>query len=158
MFLSTNHMTTIEDTEPYELIEKTAAELKKIQEIHPPKWAHFVKTGTFKERPPMKEDWWYVRTAAIFRTIYKLGPIGVSKLRTKYGGKGNRGSAPEHHYKGSGAIIRRILQQLEKAELIKQTQKGRHKGRIVTGKGQAFLVNAVKGKKEPEKKEKTPAK
>jgi len=45
---------------------------------------------------------------------------------------------PEKFYKGSGNIIRKILQQLEKAELIKQNEQGR-KGRIVTNKGRSFL-------------------
>src|SRR4030043_643757 len=130
-------MASIYDVNPTELIEKSAFELKKISQVKPPQWASFVKTGMHKERPPIKEDWWYIRTAAILRSIYKQGPIGVSKLRTKYGGKKGRGHKPEHFYKGSGAIIRKICQQLESAELIKQTKIGVHKGRVVTPKGQS---------------------
>ena len=70
-----------------ELIEKTALELKKIQSIKAPIWSEFVKTGAHKERAPARNDWWHVRAAAILRTTYNLGPIGVSKLRSKYGGK-----------------------------------------------------------------------
>ncbi len=27
----------------------------------------FVKTGPNKDRPPMQEDWWYIRAAAVLR-------------------------------------------------------------------------------------------
>ena len=149
-------MSSIYDVDPNELIEKASEELKKIDEIKAPAWATFVKTGVHKERPPTKQDWWYIRTAAVLRTIYRLGPIGVSKLRTKYGGKRNRGFKTEHHYKGSGNIARKILQQLEKAGFVKQDQKGVHKGRIITGKGKSFLdkiaTKIVKGSKPEEKK------
>jgi len=142
-----------------ELIEKTALELKKIPSIKPPAWAEFVKTGTHKERPPSRSDWWYVRTAAILRTTHKLGPIGVSKLRAKYGGKKNRGVKPEKFYNGSGKIIRTILQQLEEAELVKKAEKGVHKGRIIAPKGISILdkVAAQISGKKPQAMPKKPA-
>ena len=132
-------MPTMYDVDSQELILKVAEELKKIPEIKPPEWALFVKTGMHKERPPVNNDWWYVRTASVLRTVYRLGPIGVSKLRTKYGGKKNRGAKKEHFYKGSGSILRKSLQQLEKAGFVKFAEKGVHKGRIVTPKGKSFL-------------------
>lgn len=125
-----------------ELIEKTAEELKKL--IHMPSWGPFVKTGVHKQRPPVNVDWWYVRAAAVLRKIYLLGPIGVSKLRTKYGGKKNRGVKPERTFKGSGNIIRKVLQQLEEAKLIKQTVVGKHKGRVITPKGVSLLFSVAK--------------
>jgi small subunit ribosomal protein S19e len=137
-------MVSVLDVNPNELIEKIAQELKSVEDIKPPKWATYVKTGHFRQRPPVRQDWWYVRSAAVLRSVYKLGPIGVQKLRTKYGGKKDRGHKAEHFYKGAGNIIRKILQQLEKAELIKQTQKGVHKGRIVTPKGKSFLAKVAK--------------
>ena len=133
----------IEDAPTQELIEKVAEKLKKIEAIKPPEWSKFVKTGVHKERPPVREDWWYVRASAILRSIYKLGPIGVSKLRIKYGGIKNRGFASEHFYKGSGSIIRKIIQQLEKAGLIKQESKGVHKGRVLTREGLELLKKSV---------------
>lgn len=132
-------MASIYDVNPNELNEKVAEELKKIPEIKPPQWAKYVKTGVHKQRPPIEPDWWFMRTAAILRSISRLGPVGVSKLRTKYGGKKDRGHKPEHFYKGSGSIIRKSCQQLEAAGLIKQTQVGVHKGRVVTPKGQSLL-------------------
>jgi len=132
-------MTHILTVNPNELINKVAEELKKQKLVEPLKWSKFVKTGHHKERLPDSEDWWFYRAAAILRSIAKLGPVGTQKLRTKYGGKKNRGHKPEHVYKASGSIIRKILQQLEKSELIKQTEKGVHKGRIPTAKGTSFL-------------------
>ena len=132
-------MSNIYDIDQSELVEKAAEELKKIKEIEPPAWAAYVKTGMHKERPPIKQDWWYTRAAAILRYIYRVKLIGVSKLRTRYGGKKNKGHKPSHFYKGSGNIIRKILQQLEKAGFLKKTEKDVHKGREITPKGKSFL-------------------
>ena len=130
---------TIYDIQPQKLIKKAADELKKIEHIKPPQWAKFVKTGAHKERPPVQKDWWYTRVASILRKIYIMGPVGTSKLRTKYGGLKSRGHKPEEFRKGSGSVIRKSLQQLEKAGLIAQIQKKGHKGRIITPKGKSFL-------------------
>ena len=73
------------------------------------------------------------------RKIYRLGPIGVSKLRVNYGGKKNRGYKTEHFYKGSGNILRKIMQQLEKEGFVKIDLKSKHKGRLITAKGKKFL-------------------
>jgi|TARA_B100001964_G_scaffold210824_1_gene245574 small subunit ribosomal protein S19e len=122
-----------------ELIDKTAQDLKKIKEIKPPVWANLVKTGVSRERVPVEKDWWYSRTASILRKVHILGPIGTSKLRTKYGSKKNRGVKPGKFYKSSGNIIRKVLQQLETAGLIIKKDKGVHKGRIITAKGKSLL-------------------
>ena len=132
-------MAIMYDVDPQELIKRTAQELKKIEEIKTPEWAPYVKTGAHKERPPVDNGWWYLRTASVLRTIYRLGPVGVSKLRTKYGGKKNRGVKKDHFFKGSGNILRKAMQQLEKAGLIKFVEKGVHKGRIITPKGKSLL-------------------
>jgi len=121
------------------VIEKASAELKKIPSIKPPEWSKYCKTGMHKERPPVALDWWYARSASILRKIYLLGPIGTEKLRRKYGGRKNRGHKPEHVYKGSGSIIRKILQQLEASGLIEKANRKGHKGRMVTAKGRSFL-------------------
>ena len=136
------------DVNADELIKALAKDLKTVPEVKAPTWAHFVKTGHFKERPPVQQDWWHIRSAAVFRTVYRLGPVGTSKLRTKYGGKKNNGMAGEHAYRGSGGIIRRILQQLEKAGLLSQVTKSGHKGRVLTPKGQSF-INSVAKKVDP---------
>ena len=127
------------DVDSQDLIIKAAEELKKVPEVKAPAWAPFVKTGMHKERPPVNADWWYIRVASVLRAVYTLGPVGTQKLRTKYGGKKNNGVQQEHFYKGSGNILRKSLQQLEKAGFVKQAEKGIHKGRVVTPKGKSFL-------------------
>ncbi len=148
-------MTTILRANPQKLIAKAAEELKKQKLVQPPVWSKFVKTGHHNERLPENPDWWFVRSASILRQISKLGPIGTEKLRTKYGGKKNRGHKPEHVYKASGSVIRKILQQLDKSQLTKQTQKDVHKGRILTPKGISLLdklaVAIVKEDRTPQK-------
>ncbi|MEK6817140.1 MAG: 30S ribosomal protein S19e [Nanoarchaeota archaeon] len=139
-------MATIYDVNTNELIEKAAEELKKSKDIQKPDWAIFVKTGMHKERPPNDPNWWFMRAAAVLRKVYITGPIGVSKLRTQFGGKKGRGSKREHFYKGSGKIARLILQQLEKEGLVKYVEKGVHKGRIITPKGKSFLDKIIKAK------------
>ena len=134
----------IYDVDTNELLEKAAEALKKAEAVKIPKWAAFVKTGVGKERPPERRDWWYVRAASILRKIYMKGPIGVSKLRSNYRTKKNRGHKLEKVCKTSGKITRTILQQLEKAELIKFAEKGVHKGRAITKKGKSFLGKLCK--------------
>ncbi len=107
--------------------------------VQPTSWSRFVKTGRSRERLPENPDWWYARAAAVLRSVAERGPIGTEKLRTKYGSKKNRGHKPERFYKGSGSIIRKILQQLENAGLVKQGVKSGHKGRIMTPKGMSLL-------------------
>jgi small subunit ribosomal protein S19e len=123
---------------------KLADALKKIKEFEEPEWAKFVKSGSAKERPIDDEDFWYKRSASVLRNIYKTGSIGVQRLRTKYGSKQNRGFKPEAFKKGSGKIIRTILQQADKAgftEIQKPVRgvKSKKPGRILTDKGKKFL-------------------
>jgi small subunit ribosomal protein S19e len=132
-------MASIYSVTPTELIEKAAVELKKDENFKAPEWTIFVKTGVHKERVPQRSDWWHVRVAAILRSVYKLGPIGTQKLRVKYGGRKSRGVVQEEFRRGSGSVIRKALQQLEKAGLIKQMEIGVHKGRVVTPQGKSFL-------------------
>jgi small subunit ribosomal protein S19e len=108
------------------LIQELSSYLKEnVKEITPPEWASFVKTSTGKERLPIQNDWWYTRSASILRKIYIFGPISVESLRTIYGTRKRYGKRLEHHVKGSGSIIRKILQQLEAAGLVEKTKKGR---------------------------------
>ena len=127
--------------EPMKVIEKVAAYLKENKVIEPPQWAMFVKTGVHKERPPQDPDWWYIRAAAVLRKLYLNGPIGVSRLRKMYGGRHRRGHRPPKFAKGSGAIIRKILQQLEEAGLA---EKADNKGRVASKKGKELLEEAAK--------------
>ncbi len=149
-------MTHIQLVKPEELINKAAEELKRQKLVQPLDWSKLVKTGHHKERLPDNPDWWFYRAAAILKSVHRLGPVGTQKLRTKYGGRKRRGHKPERFYKASGSLIRKILQQLEKAELIKHEKKENHSGRILTPKGISFLdkiavqisKESVKDKKE----------
>jgi small subunit ribosomal protein S19e len=132
-------MSNVYDVKADVLIEAVADKLSKMPKMSPPEWARFVKTGVHKERPPLNDDWWFIRAAAILRKIYILGPIGTSKLRTKFGGTKRRGYAPARFRKASGSVIRHILQQLEKSGLAIQVSKNGHKGRIVAPKGKSLL-------------------
>jgi len=103
--------------------------------VSPPEWAKFVKTGVNRERAPEQRDWWYIRLASIFRRIYLDGPVGIERLRTYYGGRKRRGVRPAHFRKGSGAIIRNALHQLEQLGFVKKTSEGR----VLTPAGRAYL-------------------
>ncbi|MFH1072192.1 MAG: 40S ribosomal protein S19 [Nanoarchaeota archaeon] len=124
-----------------DIVNHAAEKLKNV--LKAPEWAVYVKTGMSRERPPSDENWWFYRAASILRYVNKLGPVGTAKLRTKYGGKKNRGVKTEHFYKGSGKVIRQILQDLEKEGLIKQEARGVHKGRIITPKGKGILFSGL---------------
>ncbi len=130
-------MVSVYDVKPLELIEAVAKKLEN--SVKAPEWAKFVKTGVHKERPPVQDNWWIIRAAAILRTLYKDGPIGVSKLRSKYGGAKNRGVEPHCFKKGSGKVIRTIVQQLETAGLVQKNNTKVHKGRVVSPAGQSLL-------------------
>ncbi len=137
-------MKSVYDAPRQKLNENVAEELKNYSEIEKPSWSDFVKTGTNKQRPPSQADWWYKRAASVLIRVCRYGPIGVSKLRVKYGGKKRRGYKPAEFRKSSGNILRKILQQLETAGLIKQDTKESHKGRVITGKGVSLLNKASK--------------
>jgi len=123
------------------LIGETARKLEKLKEMKPPEWAKFVKTGVCKERPPSREDWWFIRSASILRKFSSNESFGVLGLRKIHGGRKRRGHKPEHKYPASGAVTRKILQQLENAGFVK-TEKG--KGRSITAKGKLFLKETAK--------------
>ena len=120
------------------LIAELAKYLKeKVPQVKPPEWASYVKTGAHKERVPSDPDWWYYRCASILRKLYVRGePVGIESLRVAYGGRKNYGVAPEHFVRGSGSIVRKALQQLEKAGLVVKVPR---KGRTLSPKGRSLL-------------------
>ncbi len=138
-------MASIKKISPKEANDILAQELKKMDGIEAPEWSNFVKTGNHKQRPPENPDWWYVRAASILRNIYTHGPVGVSRMRMRYGGRKNRGRKPEKFVRASGNIIRKITQQLRNSDLIKLSN-GDKKGNIITSKGQSILDKVGKKK------------
>ncbi len=136
----------IYDAPADKFIEAVALELKKVEQFKVPEWAFFVKTSVAKSRVPSREDWWHVRAASVLYQIYRKGVVGVNRLRTKYGGKKNRGMKPKRFKKGAGKNIRVILQQAEAAGLVEKF-KGKKVGRRLTIKGKQFLENIARALK-----------
>jgi small subunit ribosomal protein S19e len=120
--------------------KKLSEILKTMPEFNPPEWSYFVKSGTSRTRPPENSDFWYKRAASILRQIYINKVVGVNRLKVRYGGRKKRGVKPEHFYRGSGKIIRVILQQSEKAGLLeKYNERAKRAGRRLTKQGIKFL-------------------
>ena len=130
-------MPTPYDVPPQIFIEKLARYVKdNIDQVTPPPWAPYVKTGSFATRQPQDPDWWFTRCASILRKTYTRGPIGVERLRAQYGGRKDGGVRPEHVRKGAGGNIRKVLQQLEAAGLV-ESLKGQ--GRVLSSEGRRLL-------------------
>jgi len=130
-------MVTIYEVPAAMLAKEIASELKKLDELKPPAWTYFAKTGVFKEKAPTDPDWWYIRLASILRKVYVAGGmIGVNRLRVKYGGRQRKGNKQEHWRKGSGKIIRYGLQQLETVGFVERKD---NQGRAMSPKGRSFL-------------------
>ena len=129
-------MATAYDVPADKLIPRLAQELGKIDALKPPAWAVFVKTGRHREKSPVNDSWWYVRSAAVLRKIYIDGPIGTTRIAAAFGGKADRGSKPNKAVRGSRAIARTTVKQLEKGQLVQRDKDG---GRIITGKGRKLV-------------------
>jgi len=129
---------TIFAQDPEKYIPALAEALKNIPEFEVPEWAHYVKTGVSRERPPAMDDFWYTRAASILRQLYIRGVVGVGKLRTRYGSRKDRGGRPDKFFKSGGKIIRVILQQAEAAGLVEKVLRMQH-GRRLTQAGRDFL-------------------
>jgi small subunit ribosomal protein S19e len=139
-------MTTFYDVPADLLIPALAVHLEAIDEINQPDWAEFVKTGVHKERPPVQENWWQLRSAAILRKVGHLGPVGVNHLAQAFGGPKNRGSSPNRAVAGSRHVIRTSLQQLEDAGLVTVRRNAAgtvNMGRILTSAGHKLLDNVA---------------
>ncbi|MFA5333117.1 MAG: 30S ribosomal protein S19e [Candidatus Nanoarchaeia archaeon] len=136
-------MVNVFDADANKFIDALKVELKEFPKIAAPQWAMFVKTSVSKEKSPTQEDFWHIRTASILRYIYVHGPKGVSRLRTKYGSRKNRGTRQEKAFKGSGKIIRVIMQQLEDEGLLKKVMRGKRKGRELTPKAMKLMDNTA---------------
>jgi small subunit ribosomal protein S19e len=118
-------MAKVFDVPADDLISKLSDQLKKDKKINPPEWASYVKTGTHAEKIPQNRDWWYTRCASLVRKVYLHGPIGISDLKSYYGGRKRIGYNLDHHKDAGGAIIRNALQQLEASGYVEKKKKGR---------------------------------
>ncbi len=128
-------MVNVYDVPAEKLIASLAEQMKTLPQIEAPQWARFAKTGSHAERPPQQSDWWYTRAASLLRKLYLHGPVGPGDLERAYGGSKAVAYFPKHHRDAGGSSLRTIVQQLEQAELVAKTPKGR----VLTPKGTAML-------------------
>ena len=135
-------MADIRAIEPHKYNAQLAKALKEVPEFEQPDWIAFVKTGTNRERPTDEPDFWYKRAASILRQLYIKGVVGTERLRTRYGGRKERGGKPPEFRKSSGKIIRIILQQSDSAGFTEKVT-GKHAGRKLTAQGKKFLEEAA---------------
>ena len=134
------NMTTVYDVPADRLIDKLSDVLKGRKDLVRADWLEFVKTGRHREKRPEDSEWWYKRAAAVLRKVYVHGPIGSSRLSAYFGGAADRGSKPNRARRGSRAIARYSLKQLEAAGLIMTDG---HKGRRISPEGQRLLDNTA---------------
>ncbi|CAG8508506.1 9870_t:CDS:2 [Ambispora leptoticha] len=127
---------TVKDVNPHEFVKAYAGYLKRSGKLEVPKWVDLVKTGAYKELAPYDADWFYIRAAAVARHIYLRNGVGVGALKKLHGGRKRRGTRPSHHADSSGAIARKVLQALEKINVLEKDPKG---GRKITQDGQRDL-------------------
>ena len=144
-------MTTVHDIPADLMIEALSSRLAEDKTIAAPEWSRFVKTGIHRERTPIQENWWSIRSAAVLRKVAIRGPIGVNRLAQEFGGPRDRGVKPNSAAAGSSKIIRTLLQQLEKGGLIEpRTTPGGNVnlGKVVSSKGQSYVDSVAHGARE----------
>ncbi|KAI3401812.1 hypothetical protein diail_8190 [Diaporthe ilicicola] len=128
---------SVRDVDSHKFINAYAAFLKRQGKLPIPGWVDTVKTGPAKELPPQDIDWFYIRAAAVARAVYLRKTIGVGRLRKIHGTAKNRGARPSKHVNASGSVDRKVLQSLEKINIVEiDEEKG---GRRITQAGQRDL-------------------
>jgi len=133
-------MVTVHDVPSSKLISALAVQMKDVPGVEQPDWARFVKTGSHAERPPTNSEWWFTRAASLMRKLYLHGPVGLGDLERAYGGSKALKYYPKHHRDAGGSSIRRILKQLEQADLVTKTPKGR----VLSSKGRGMIDRVSK--------------
>ncbi|KAL7722368.1 Small ribosomal subunit protein eS19 [Entamoeba marina] len=120
-----HHYSSLKDVAAIDFIKAYAEHLKKSGKLEVPEWVDLVKTGMTKELAPLDPDWFFIRAAAIARKVYMYHGVGITALKRQYGGQNNAHLTPSHRTTGSGKIIRYILQQLEKIDIVAKAEVGR---------------------------------
>ena len=133
-------MVSVHDVPSNRLITALAVQMKEVPGVEQPEWSRFVKTGSHAERPPADSEWWYTRAASLMRKLYLHGPVGLGDLERAYGGSKALKYYPKHHRDAGGSSIRRILKQLEQADLVTKTPKGR----VLSSKGRGMIDRVSK--------------
>lgn len=57
----------VKDVPADRFVVALAEHFKKSDKLKVPQWAEIVKTGAYKELPPVNPDWFFIRAAAIAR-------------------------------------------------------------------------------------------
>ena len=127
-------MANVFEVDAQKLITLASSKLKE-SGIQKPGYVAFVKTSAGRERVPASEDFFYFRCASILRQVHLQGPIGISKLRTKYGSKKQHVVHRHHHARAGGSIIKDAFDALEKKGYVKTTKQGR----MISPAGKSFL-------------------
>ncbi|MGD0728819.1 MAG: 30S ribosomal protein S19e [Candidatus Micrarchaeaceae archaeon] len=131
-------MANVYDVKASDVVKMAAEQLKG--SIKKPAYVDYVKSGANKERVPQDPDFFYMRTGSILRQVYLNGPIGVSKLRTRYGSRKEHVVHRRHHVKSGGSVIRDAMIELERINYVKNTKAGR----VITPKGKSFMDKICK--------------
>ncbi len=130
-------MANLQEVDVSTLVAEVANKLKGVI-AKPPEYINYAKSGADKERVPQDKAFWYVRSASVLRQVYMNGPVGVQRLRVRYGGRKGHTMHRGHHTNAGGSIIQDSLKALEAAGFVKTTKKGRE----ITPKGRSFLDTA----------------
>jgi small subunit ribosomal protein S19e len=139
-------MSNVYEVKAADLVKLASQRLKE-KNMQKPGYIDFVKSGPSKERVPHERDFWFARSASILRQVYLNGPIGVSRLRTRYGSRKGHVVHRHHHMKAGGSIIRDSLIELERLQLVKNTKEGR----VITPQGKSFLDKISNELKDPKR-------
>lgn len=133
-------MVTHYDVPTEDLLDALAEEFAGRDEVEPPEWAAYAKSGSGKEMPPEQTDFWERRCASLLRKVAINGPVGIERLTTEYGslkqGSTRYKTATEHRTDAAEQFIRVPIQQLEDAGLVDTAGE---EGRVVTADGQSLL-------------------
>ncbi|KAH3767014.1 40S ribosomal protein S19-3 [Pelomyxa schiedti] len=123
----------LKDLAPESFIYAYAKHLKRQNKVKLPPYVDLCKLGVHKDLAPTNPDWYYIRAASVARKLYLQGGKGVGRFRRIYGGRKRRGSKPSITVRGSGAVIRHILHNLESIGVAEKDKS--HGGRKLSLKG-----------------------
>ncbi|MDG7048041.1 MAG: 30S ribosomal protein S19e [Nitrososphaerota archaeon] len=129
------HMPTVFDVKSDLLLKRASDYFKQSTILQPMPYLQYVKSGSHTTHQPINQDWWYIRAASLLRKVYTKGPISLKELEKEYGGRKRIGYRIAHHRDAGSSIIRKLLIQLQAANLVTKTPKGR----IITPEGRSLM-------------------
>jgi small subunit ribosomal protein S19e len=134
--MATLKATSVKDVDSATFVRALAAHLKRSGKMVVPAYCDHIKTSTARELGPDNVDWFYIRAAAIARRLYVRRGMGVGAFRRVFGTSKRKNMLRSHHADACGGIIRYILKEFEKLELVAKSRDG---GRMMTASGQRVL-------------------